>query len=156
MLSSRQGNSGSERGTPRRLGSRNRIEMTSRGHAIQCPYLSIGNSVDRWNVCSWPASHVPADRLWNVGIGRLTQEMHMAKKGRIVFQNDDGQWSNKKIGNQRASGNHDTQKQARDEATRQLKKEGGGELTVMGRDGKIVSKDTIGRRDPNPPKDKEH
>jgi len=38
-----------------------------------------------------------------------------------------------------------------------LQQEGGGELTVMGIQGKIVSKDTIASRsDPNPPRDTEH
>jgi hypothetical protein len=38
-----------------------------------------------------------------------------------------------------------------------LFRSGGGELKVMGRDGKIRSKDTIAPgNDPNPPKDKEH
>ena len=38
-----------------------------------------------------------------------------------------------------------------------LTNQGGGELTIMGRDGQIRSKDTIAPgRDPNPPKDKEH
>ncbi|WP_197729420.1 DUF2188 domain-containing protein [Rhizobium leguminosarum] len=42
---------------------------------------------------------------------------------------------------------------AKDKITNQ----GGGELTVKGRDGRIRSKDTLGGgNDPNPPTDKEH
>jgi hypothetical protein len=37
-----------------------------------------------------------------------------------------------------------------------LLNQGGGELTTKGVEGKIRSKDTIGRPDPNPPKDREH
>jgi hypothetical protein len=38
-----------------------------------------------------------------------------------------------------------------------LHNQGGGELTTMGRDGRIRSKDTIAPgNDPNPPKDQEH
>ena len=33
---------------------------------------------------------------------------------------------------------------------------GGGDLTIKGRDGQIRSKDTIGRKDPFPPRDREH
>jgi hypothetical protein len=33
---------------------------------------------------------------------------------------------------------------------------GGGDVTVKGEDGRIRSKDTYGKSDPNPPKDREH
>lgn len=81
----------------------------------------------------------------------------MAKTGRTVFQKDDGQWANKRNDAERASGLHKTQKAAEAQAKAMLKKEGGGELTTKGEDGKIRSKDTIPpAKDPNPPKDKEH
>jgi len=76
---------------------------------------------------------------------------------RTVYKRDDGRWGNKRNDAERDSSVHDTQKEAHDTAKEMLKNQGGGELTTMGRDGKIVSKDTIAPgNDPNPPKDKEH
>ena len=50
-----------------------------------------------------------------------------------------------------------TQAEAIESSREHLTNAGGGELSVMGRDGKIRSKDTIGGgNDPMPPKDKEH
>ena len=82
----------------------------------------------------------------------------MAKSNnRTVSKPPGGQWANKKNGNTKATSVHNTQKEAEDAAREQLKKSGGGELTTMGEDGKIRSKDTIPpAKDPNPPKDKEH
>lgn len=82
----------------------------------------------------------------------------MAKSNnRTVSKRPGGQWANKKNGNSKATSLHKTQKGAEDAARDQLKKSGGGELTTMGEDGKIRSKDTIPpAKDPNPPKDTEH
>lgn len=80
----------------------------------------------------------------------------MADNDRTIYRRDDGKWINKRHGNENASGVHDTQKAAEDEARDMLKKSGGGELITHGRDGKIRSKDTIGKSDPYPPKDTEH
>lgn len=50
-----------------------------------------------------------------------------------------------------------TQGEAIEAAKQTLYKQGGGELIVKGRDGRIRSKDTITPgRDPNPPRDREH
>jgi len=65
-------------------------------------------------------------------------------------------WANKKNGTERASSLHDTQGEAADVAREMLENQGGGELTIMGRDHLIRSKDTIGRPDPYPPEDTEH
>ena len=80
------------------------------------------------------------------------------KKGsnRHVTRHPSGGWSNKKAGAKRATSIHPTQKAAEDAARTSLRKEGGGELITHGRDGRIRSKDTIGRRDPFPPRDTEH
>jgi hypothetical protein len=51
---------------------------------------------------------------------------------------------------------HDTQAEAAAAAKQRLLDAGGGDLSIKGRDGKIRSKDTIGRADPLPPRDKEH
>lgn len=79
------------------------------------------------------------------------------KNDRSVFRTKDGDWANKKNSADKASSLHTTQKAAEVTARQMLKRQGGGELTTMGRDGKIRSKDTIAPgNDPNPPKDKEH
>lgn len=82
----------------------------------------------------------------------------MAKKqDRTVYQNKDGDWVNKRNDAGKASSVHDTQKAAEQAAREMLKNQGGGELTTMGRDHKIRSKDTIAPgNDPNPPRDTEH
>ena len=81
----------------------------------------------------------------------------MAKsKGRIVFKKN-GKWANKSNSAKKAGSTHATQKAAEKAAREMLKNAGGGELTTMGRDGRIRSKDTIAPgNDPNPPKDTEH
>jgi len=78
-------------------------------------------------------------------------------RDRMVYRNDDGKWVNKRNDAGRASGLHDRQRDAENEARRMLKNQGGGELITKGIDGKIRSKDTIAPgNDPNPPRDKEH
>jgi hypothetical protein len=78
-------------------------------------------------------------------------------RDRTVYRRDDGKWVNKRNDAGKASSVHDTQKQANDTAREMLQNQGGGELTTMGRDHLIRSKDTIAPgNDPNPPKDKEH
>lgn len=75
---------------------------------------------------------------------------------RSIFRRDD-QWINKLNGASRASSVHDTQQDAINVAREMLSNRGGGELTTMGRNGQIRSKDTIAPgNDPCPPKDKEH
>lgn len=78
-------------------------------------------------------------------------------RDRSIYQRDDDTWANKRNDASKASSVHNTQKDAIDAARDMLTNQGGGELTVMGRDGKIRSKDTIfPGNDPNPPKDTEH
>ena len=78
-------------------------------------------------------------------------------RDRTISRRPDGTWENKRIDSDRATSVHSTQKDAIDAARENLKNQGGGELIVKGRDGKIRSKDTIKPgNDPNPPKDKEH
>lgn len=81
----------------------------------------------------------------------------MSNKGRSVFHRPDGKWVNKRNDADRASSLHNTQAEANRTASQMLHNSGGGELTTMGRDGKIRSKDTVPPgNDPNPAKDKEH
>jgi hypothetical protein len=77
---------------------------------------------------------------------------------RMVYRRQtDGKWVNKKNGNDHATSVHDTQRDAIDSARKNLIKQGGGELTTKGTNGKIRSKDTIGGgNDPCPPRDTEH
>ena len=76
---------------------------------------------------------------------------------RTVSRRDDGNWENKRNDSDRASSVHPTQREAQEAAREMLHNQGGGELTTKGRDGKIVSKDTIAPgNDPNPPRDREH
>jgi hypothetical protein len=78
-------------------------------------------------------------------------------KDRTVFQRDDGKWANKRNDADRVSDLHDKQQDAVRQAQDQLRRDGGGELTIMGRDHKIRSKDTVAPgNDPNPPRDTEH
>ena len=80
----------------------------------------------------------------------------MADNDRNIFKNKDGKWVNKRQGADQAGSLHDTQREAEDAAREMLKNSGGGELITHGLDGKIRSKDTIGKPDPYPPKDTEH
>jgi hypothetical protein len=78
-------------------------------------------------------------------------------RDRTVYRRPDGDWVNQRNDVERASSTHSTQRAAEQAARENLRNQGGGELTTMGRDGKIRSKDTIAPgNDPNPPKDKEH
>jgi len=78
-------------------------------------------------------------------------------RDRTVYRRQDGQWANKRNDSRRASSLHDTQRAGEEAARDMLQKQGGGELTTMGRDHKIRSKDTIAPgNDPCPPRDKEH
>lgn len=76
----------------------------------------------------------------------------MAKGGRTVAPRPDG-WANVKDGGGRASSVHETQREAEKAARGALKREGGGELKILGEDGKIRAKDTVPpAKDPFPPK----
>lgn len=81
----------------------------------------------------------------------------MSNNDRSVYRRNDGKWANKKDSASKSSSVHDTQKDAAKAAKKNLNNQGGGELKIMGRNGKIRSKDSISPgNDPFPPKDKEH
>lgn len=80
----------------------------------------------------------------------------MSENDRTIFRRDDGNWANKRDGARRPASLHTTQQQAVDAAKQNLLNSGGGELKTKGLDGRIRSKDTIGRADPLPPRDREH
>ncbi len=79
----------------------------------------------------------------------------MAKERRHVVPNPKGGWDVKKPGGNRASKHTSTQKEAVDRARDIVKNQGGGEVRIHGRDGKIRDSDTIAPgNDPTPPRDK--
>lgn len=66
------------------------------------------------------------------------------------------QWQVKRDGAERASAITDTQRAADVRAREIARNSGGAEVVTHGEDGRIRSKDTIGRPDPFPPRDTEH
>jgi len=80
----------------------------------------------------------------------------MADNDRMVYRRaSDRKWIDKRNGATRGFV-HDTQAAAAASSKAHLINSGGGDLTMKGRNGLIRSKDTIGRDDPFPPRDKEH
>jgi hypothetical protein len=79
----------------------------------------------------------------------------MAKdNNRHVVPDPDGGWNVQKPGASRASSHHDTQADAIDRARQIVGNQGGGEVTIHGRDGRIRDSDTVlPGNDPFPPRD---
>lgn len=78
-------------------------------------------------------------------------------KDRTISKRSNGKWQNKRHDAGKASSLHSTQQEAVNAAREMLINQGGGELITKGVNGKIRSKDTIGRgNDPLPPRDTEH
>lgn len=78
-------------------------------------------------------------------------------RDRTVFRRSDGSWVNKRNDADKASSVHAKQSEAAAAAKTMLGNQGGGELTIMGTDHKIRSKDTVAPgNDPFPPRDREH
>lgn len=78
-------------------------------------------------------------------------------RDRMVYQNGNGSWVNKRNDAGKASSLHGTQQQAISAARSMLINQGGGELTTKGVNGRIRSKDTIAPgNDPFPPRDTEN
>lgn len=72
---------------------------------------------------------------------------------RMIYQRPDKKWVNKRSDRERASSVHNTQKEAIDAGREMLHNQGGGELTIKGRNQKIRDKDTIAPgNDDYPPK----
>ncbi|HYI23760.1 MAG TPA: DUF2188 domain-containing protein [Candidatus Limnocylindrales bacterium] len=73
-----------------------------------------------------------------------------------VRKNDDG-WIAKRAGASRSSIAPQPKQAAAEKAAKDLaRRSGGSEVITTGRDGKIRSSDTIAKRDPHPPRDREH
>ncbi len=78
-------------------------------------------------------------------------------RDRMVYQRAPHEWVNKRNDASKASSVHRTQVEAAAAAKTMLHNQGGGELTIKGKNQAIRSKDTVvPGRDPNPPKDTEH
>jgi len=76
----------------------------------------------------------------------------MSNKDRTVYRGKDGEWKNKRNGAERPATSHATQEEAYNKAREQLQNQGGGEVTVAGRNGKFRAKNTIAPgNDPFPP-----
>jgi hypothetical protein len=72
---------------------------------------------------------------------------------RTVHKRPDGNWGNRRNGNERDTSVHPTQQAAIDAAKQDAAQQGGGEVTIQGRDGKFREKDTVPPgNDPHPPK----
>ena len=82
----------------------------------------------------------------------------MAKKSNYHVIPDKQQgWAIRKAGADKASGFASTQAAAETRAKSLASKQGGGEVVIHGRDGRIRDKDTMSpARDPFPPRDKRH
>ena len=75
----------------------------------------------------------------------------MPKRNRTVYLDIGGRWVNRRDGVSKASSKHDTQEEAIKAAQEMLRRHGG-ELTVKSADGKIQSRETVGRADRSPPR----
>lgn len=64
---------------------------------------------------------------------------------RDVTPSSKGGWDVREPGSSRASSHHDTQQKAIDAGRRVLKNQGGGELRIKGRDGRVREQDTVPR-----------
>jgi hypothetical protein len=80
----------------------------------------------------------------------------MSDNDRTIFRRPDGSWANKRDGAERPASVHTTQQAAADAGKQNLLNSGGGDLKIKGLNGRIRSKDTIGKSDPFPPRDTEH
>ena len=76
---------------------------------------------------------------------------------RHVVRNPDGGWDVKAPNNPKPTSHHPTQGDAERSAKREVGQNGGGEVIIHGRDGRIRDKDTVAPgNDPIPPRDRKH
>lgn len=76
---------------------------------------------------------------------------------RTVSRRSDGMWVNKGDGAEKPRSVHPTQGEAERAAKDIVRNQGGGEVTIKGRDGKIRDRDTVPPgNDPCPPRDRKH
>lgn len=85
------------------------------------------------------------------------EEVNMSNKNRHIVPNPDGGWDVKKPGAQRASAHEKTQSDAEARAKEIVANQGGGEVVIHDRHGRIRDKDTVPPgNDPSPPRDRRH
>lgn len=77
-------------------------------------------------------------------------------RDRTITKRPDGTWANTRQDASRASSVHRTQQEAIDAGRAMLQNQGGGELTVQGRNGRFRSKDTIAPGNESSVRDTEH
>lgn len=71
----------------------------------------------------------------------------------VQYDKDKGNWSAKREGASQAAGRYDTQAEAHDAARGFATRSGGGEVRDHRKDNnEIRNTDTVGKKDPNPPK----
>jgi hypothetical protein len=75
---------------------------------------------------------------------------------RYVVHNPEGGWDVRAGDAERASGHFQTQTEAYKRARQIVANLGGGEVRIQGRDGRFRNSNTIGKPDPNPPRDTKH
>jgi hypothetical protein len=73
-----------------------------------------------------------------------------------VTPSPEGGWSARREGASRASSHHPRQADAYDAARGYALNSGGGEVRTHGTNGEIRNSNTIGRPDPDPPRDTRH
>ena len=90
-----------------------------------------------------------------VSTNRSRTDVSPAKKSDKSGSHDKVQRANKKQGTSKASRTHKTRHEAEDNTDRQMLRDlGGNELTQQSHNGKIRSKDTLGRREGKPVRDR--
>ncbi len=80
----------------------------------------------------------------------------MARKDRIHVVKRGGNWVAEREGAKRVSAREPTQGEIERRAKEIARNTGGAEVVIHRRDGVIRDSDTVGKRDPNPPRDKKH
>ena len=81
----------------------------------------------------------------------------MARKSKDVVRDPSGGWNVRTPGRASPDSRHRTQAAAERRAKASMAREGGGEVRIHGRDGRIRDSDTVPpARDPNPPRDRRH
>ena len=75
---------------------------------------------------------------------------------RFVVHNPDGGWDVRAGNAERASAHFGTQAEAYARAREIVANAGGGEVRILGADGRFRNSNMIGKPDPNPPRDTKH
>ena len=93
---------------------------------------------------------IPLDEDVTETISVPYDSLERVRNARHVLPDPDGGWAVRSAGATRASATYASQADAINRAREIVRKSGGGEVVIHGRDGRIRDSDTIGR-DPGPP-----